>query len=140
MATNIDNVKTLEVIKTEESCSDIPKEQVFFEEVVKKEEEILTDLTAQFIRENMACKNKPSKIVILKPNGQSLKKIQKQELGNKIKIIESSLKGVDLLDFRKIVKLNKGRDSFKHIIYNFKQKLKYKLSQSMKNTEVIIID
>ena len=141
------SVNTIDLIKTEDISLNIPKEDICLENGLKKEEEILTDMTTQFIRENMTVKDiirktkpKPSKIVIIKPMKQYLEKNKMQILANKIKVIESSLKGVDLVEFKKVVQHNNGTDSFKRILHNFILKLKHKLTKTDRNNEVINID
>ena len=135
----IDNVKTFGLTKTDESYLNILKEQNYIEESVKEEEDILTSMTTQFINENMNLdvkyenkKPKPSKIEIIKPKPQPLVEINEQDLQQKIKAIEFSLKGKDLVEFRKIVKHNSQTNNFKHILNKFRLKLKYKITKSPK--------
>ena len=113
------------------------KETLYFEEGVKEEEAFLTNMTTQFIKANMVTKSleinhaknktKPAQSEIVKPTEQSPTKVQKHDLVEKIKVIESSLKGKYLSEFRKIVRDNSGTNIFKQFFNNLKLKLKDKL-------------
>ena len=143
----IDNVKTLEQIKTDEGTLDIPEEDNSSNRSVKEEEEILTNITTKFIRENIdlpikSTKKvpKPSKIVIIKPKPSPLIKIERKDLQKMIKAIELSLKDDDLEEFRNIVRHNRGTNRFKSILSSFILKLKCKMTKKDNYVEVISID
>ena len=82
-----ENFKTIGLIKTKESSLNTLRENYYFEESVKEEEDILTRRTTQFIKENMDSKVKsekkkphPSKIAAIKPKQPSLMKTHRQDL------------------------------------------------------------
>ena len=135
----LQNSYGIDNVKTDKSSLNILRQQNYFKDSVKEEENILTSMTTLFIKENMdgggkyeKKKPNPSKIVIIKPKKQSIIEIQRHDLKKKIKAIEFSLKGTDLVEFRKIVKNNSHTNNFKLIVNKFRLKLKDKLNRNDK--------
>ena len=142
-----ENFKTIGLIKTKESSLNTLRENYYFEESVKEEEDILTRMTTQFIKENMDSKVKsekkkphPSKIAAIKPKQPSLMKTHRKDLENNIKAVEFSLKGKDLVEFRKIVQLNRNTNSFQDILNKFRLKLKHNMNKIFNTIKVINVN
>ena len=74
--------------------------------------------------------------------GRAISK-QNMEMFNKIKMVEASLKGEHLFEFRKIVRKGINTSNFKHTLNNFKIRLKTKVmkhSQCIRNIDTVTID
>ena len=85
-------------------------------------------------------KPKPSKIVVIQPNQHSLMKTHRQDLEKKIRAVEFSLKGTDLVEFRKNVQLNSTTNSFQHILNKFRQKLKLNMTKKYQPIKLINVN
>ena len=85
-------------------------------------------------------KPNPSKIAAIKPKQPSLMKTHRQDLEKNIEAVEFSLKSEDLVEFRKIVQLNRNTNSFQDILNKFRLKLKHNMTKNFKTIKVINVN